>query len=474
MYRHLSSSITYIGYMVGLCIIYLLAVKKGILPAVLFAGIPFILLCALGMLQKFYSYYIFFVINYLIMGISRYYPLKSGVIMLALTGVLLITVLIKHIGEHPEWHRSKTYLTFIWGVWFLYCIFEFFNPLAMPEPWYISITNYSLYPLVCAVIIPVLFTKFKHFKWLLILWAFLTLFAAAKGYWQRNRGFDSAELNWLFNEGGASTHIIYTGIRYFSIYSDAANFGAGMGLASVILGISGFYIRQIWLKLLFWGTSIAGAYGLIISGTRSDVAIPFIGLAVFLVLSGKLKPILISSIILASAYIFLNHTTIGDHNRLIRRLRSTFNVEDASWQARVGNREKIYPLMQDKPFGVGLGLGGVKARRFKPHDHLVQIPTDSWFVMAWVETGIVGLILYVFVFISLLAHASYIAVFKIRNNELKGILLAIIGGISGIFVTCYANEVFNYPNGIIVYTLLAFLYTAKYYDEELQHATINP
>lgn len=52
------------------------------------------------------------------------------------------------------------------------------------------------------------FTRYKDLKWLLILWAFLCLLAAAKGYWQRNHGFDSAELYWLLVEGGAG-HISF-------------------------------------------------------------------------------------------------------------------------------------------------------------------------------------------------------------------------------------------------------------------------
>lgn len=36
-----------------------------------------------------------------------------------------------------------------------------------------------------------------------------------KGYWQKNKGFDSTELSWLWAYG-ARTHFIHSGIRYFS------------------------------------------------------------------------------------------------------------------------------------------------------------------------------------------------------------------------------------------------------------------
>ena len=45
---------------------------------------------------------------------------------------------------------------------------------------------------------------------------------------QKYIGFDSFETKWL-NEGGATTHIIWSGVRYFSFFTDASNMGANMG-----------------------------------------------------------------------------------------------------------------------------------------------------------------------------------------------------------------------------------------------------
>lgn len=61
----------------------------------------------------------------------------------------------------------------------------------------------------------------------------MTLLAAAKGYWQKNKGFDSTELSWLWAYG-ARTHFIHSGIRYFSFFTDAGLFGASMGLSCTV------------------------------------------------------------------------------------------------------------------------------------------------------------------------------------------------------------------------------------------------
>lgn len=472
MYKNLTSYIVPLTFIAGLYIVYQLVLRGGPLPALLFALLPAVAICGAGMFYRQLGFYVFFTLNYFIMGISRYITMKPGIIMLGLAIGVFLLIFLKNIFHPYDWKRCRNFLTLLWSIWFIYCVLELFNPRALWEPWSIAFPHYAFYPLCCALFIPLLFTRYKHFQWLLIIWAVLTLLAAAKGYWQRNRGFDWGELNWLFVEGGARTHIISTGIRYFSFFTDAAAYGAGMGISMVVFGISGFYVRKLWIKLLYWGTTIAAGYGLLISGTRSDIAIPFVGLIIFLLLCREKKAIFISGALLITAFVFLKYTDIGEGNRLIRRMRTSLDFTDASWNVRVENRGKITELMKDKPFGTGLGLAGVKANRFREvdkHDPLTYIATDSWFIMTYVETGIVGLTLYLCILIAILIKSTQIIFYKIKSKELKGQLYAITGGIMGILVTCYANEVLNFPNGIIVYTLMAFLYTAPYYDKELIH-----
>ncbi len=471
MYKRQISYVIPLSLFAGLLLIYLLILKKGIVPALVWAALPAVIVGLLSVVQKYYVFYAYFILNYFILGLSRYIPLKGGLIMLVLACGILTLILLKSMVQKLEWERCRNFLTATWGIWAVYCTLELLNPRALWEPWTIAFPNYAFYPLFCALVVPLLFTRYKNFQWLLILWAGLTLLAAAKGYWQRNRGFDSAELHWLLVEGGARTHFIHTGIRYFSFFTDAAAYGASMGVSMVVFGISGFYTPTLWKKLLFWGSAFGAAYGLMISGTRSDLAIPFVGMAVYLVLCRNIRAILASGFLLICAFIFLNYTTLGDNNRFIHRMRTSLDFKDASWKVRVTNRERIYRVMQDKPFGTGLGLAGTKAKRFRPineHDPLTYVATDSWYVMTYIETGIVGLVLYLGVLLAILMKATFIASFRIRHKELQGQLFAIIGAIAGILVTCYANEVLNYPNGIIVYTLMAFLFTAPYYDKELR------
>lgn len=467
MLKNSSSYITTIAFIIGLCAIYLLAIKGGIIPTLLFAFLPVFALTSAGFCQKQYYFYAFFIVNYAISGLSRYIPMKNGMIMLGFTLGIIILLLIKNIFQTYKWKRSISLLTVLWGIWFIYCLLEIFNPLAVKDAWYIAINGYAFFPLVSAILIPVLFTRLKDFKWLLIIWALLSILAALKGYWQKNHGFDSAELYWLFVEGGAKTHIIYSGIRYFSFFTDAANFGISMGLSMTVFGISSFFIKIRWIKYLFWIAALASGYGLLISGTRSAVAVPLAGLCVYTILCKNIKNLFIAGGLFIVVLLFLTQTNIGNSNALLRRVRSTFNKEDASLQVRAINKEKIKPLMKDKPFGIGLGLSGNRSKRYKVHDKLSELPPDSLLTMYWIETGIVGLSLYLTLLLIILLRASYTAMFIIKDKSLKNISFSIIAAISGAYVAAYANDITTFPNGILINILLVFLFITPYYDKEL-------
>lgn len=466
MYRNLTTYIIPAVFIAGLCLIYILVLQGDLLPAILFAILPAVAVCCGGMFYRQWGFYAFFIINYFIMGISRYVDLKTGMIMFGLGLGLLILAFLKNIFHPYDWKRSRNFLTAIWLIWLIYCFLELFNPTAVTEAWNIAITGYVFFPLLCAIIIPVFFTRYKDLQWLLILWAILSLLASTRGYWQRNHGFDSAELHWLFVEGAARTHILYSGIRYFSFLSDAANFGTAMGLSTTVFGIVGFYVRPLWLKLFFWGTATASFYGMMISGTRSAVVIPIAGAIVYLLLCRNLRHILIGGSLFIVALLLLTQTTIGNSNALIRRMRSTFDREDASLQVRYIHKKQIIPLLKDKPFGIGLGLSGGRAARFNVNTPLAKLPPDSSHTAYWIETGIVGLVLYFTLLFIILVKATYTAVFIVKDKKLQGILIAFIAGISGVLVAAYATDVVTFPNGVIMSCLYAFLFTIPYYDKE--------
>ena len=215
----------------------------------------------------------------------------------------------------------------------------------------------------------------------------------------------------------------------------------------------------------------AACYGMLISGTRSALAVPFAGYAVFVMLSRNFRMVVAGVFLIIMAFCFLKFTTIGQGNPIIRRARSAFNTQDASFQVRLDNQARLRELMRGKPFGAGLGHGGGKAKVFAPDAPLSQVPTDSCFVMIWVETGIVGLLLHIGILLYVLGKGAWLVFFRLRNTQLKGFVAALTAGIAGVVVMAYANEVFGQiPTGAIIYMSMAFIFLSPRFDKELAEA----
>ena len=66
-------------------------------------------------------------------------------------------------------------------------------------------------------------------------------------------------------------------------------------------------------------------------------------------------------------------------------------------------------------------MGGVEARKYGSR-LTTLIPHDSFYVKIWMETGIVGLVLFLTIYVSTLLRGCYLIMFRIKNNELRGIL----------------------------------------------------
>lgn len=474
---HVTSQVwMYAGLLFGIVVIFKFILRGDLVYGVAIACLPVLFIVVWTLIKNpYWSFLLLFTANYFVMGVNRYISLKGGVCMLVLLLFLFFVTALRGTYLKLNWDRSETGLTLAWFIWLVYCVLEVVNPNGLFSPWSISIMGYAINPFLIVLLVPILVDRYKDVKWVLVLWATFTFLAAMKGYWQRNRGFDSTELNWLFNEGGASTHLIYTGIRFFSFFTDAANFGSSMGFSLVVFGISSFYMKSPWLRFYFLLAAFASGYGLVISGTRSSMAVPFVGFLLFFFFSRRWKVIIPGGILMLFLFVFFNNTTIGDGNRLVKRMRSAFDFNDPSFQVRLRNQELLKKHMADKFFGVGLGMGGGKAKRFAPEAYTSQVATDSWLVMTWVETGIVGLVLYLLLHLYIIGRGAYLVMYRVRNRELQGVLTAMLAGVCGMMVSSYGNEILSFPNGILVYTCEAFIFTGIFYDQELsrsEHETI--
>lgn len=450
---------------VGLFLFYKM-ITKGLPLMIAFGVLPLGIAAVILLIEHSKKgFYTLFGLQFLLVIASSFVDIKLGVATLILCLLVSALLIIRTAYERIDWQGSRNGMLLCYLVLGLYYMAEIANPNNVQEAWNISITHYLVYPVLCAILVPIAIRNLKGIQWLLLIWSLFILYATAKGYWQKNHGFNEKELYFLYVLGGAKTHIIWSGIRYFSCFTDAANYGVHMAMAIATFGISLFYVKNIGLKIYFALIVIAAIYGMGISGTRAAIAIPIGGMGLFILLSRNWKAATIGFIALLSLFFFFRFTNIGEGNQYVRKMRSAFTPStDASYQLRVINRERMQELMVHKPFGYGIGLS--KGERFYPKERM-PYPPDSWLVSVWVETGIIGLTLYLLIHGVLFAWCSWILMFKIMSQRLRGLLTAWLCMNAGFFVAAYANDVMQYPNSIVIYTGFALCFAGPYIDKQI-------
>lgn len=468
-----SNKLIYIGLLAGCFICCLLILKTNYAIGVLAACMPFILLATFYIFRyPGILFFIFLLVNYFIMGINRYgiIPVPITAITDSLLGLLMIALVFKGSYERGSYKTSFNAFTGVSLVWFIYCFAEILNNTSGSvniSAWYQGVRSMAVYPLVTAVIVPVVMKRYKDIQWFMLLWAILTILGALKGYWQRSRGFDPYELAWLYGVGGR-THLIQSGIRYFSFFTDAATYGASMGLSMMVFGIGMLYCKKYWLKALYLVAALGGTYGMIISGTRGSLVIPFAGLLLFVLISKNWKMVAGGVVVIAASLVFLKMTDIGNDNMFIRRMRTSFDLNDASFQTRLINREALSKDMQNLPVGLGIGVSreNINANNF--YYDTATTPPDSWYVTIWTRTGIVGLYIYLGVLAFTILYGSYVLMFRIRNKELRGTLSGMLCGVFGVMLAAYGGDCYSqFPNGFLIYTCQTLVIISPYIDRRL-------
>jgi len=360
-------------------------------------------------------------------------------------------------------------LVLLAGIWYLYAVFQLFNPEAVSRvAWFYAMRGVAFYMFLTVPLVFILFNKKKDIDLFLKIWAILSILGTLKGIMQKYFGVDPFEQAWL-DEGNYKTHVLFGKLRVFSFYSDAGQFGASQGLTGVVFLILSFNngISQK-LKIFYRVAAILGFYGLLISGTRGAMAVPVMGFALYIVLRKNFKVMIVGAVLVIGIVVFFKYTTIGQGNYSIRRMRTAFNpTEDASFLVRRANQKKLATYLASRPFGGGIGSAGNWGLRFTPNTFLANTPTDSWYVMIWAEQGIVGLILHLAILLYILAKSMYIILFKIRSSNIHNILCAFTSGYFGILVASYGNGVLGQmPTGLLIYTGMAYMFLGPKLDKE--------
>jgi hypothetical protein len=445
----------------------------GVVAGALFCVLPFVLFFTIFVIDKPKIYaLVIYIATYFFTRLSYYSDsFKPGIIFDGLLLSFMAVIIFQSLlYNNIRLRNSINIFTILSFIWLLYCFLLLFNSRgATIDIWYQSVRWIAVYIFFIALYVPLVVTDIKAVRVLLFTLAILTLIGVAKAFWQKYIGFDLTEKYQLYVLGKARTHIIYSGIRYFSIFTDAANFGTCMGISVVVYISALLYEPKRSIKIFYVIVAFFSFIAVLFSGTRSSMAVPIVGISVIIALSKRIKIITIGGITMIVAIAFLKFTTVGNNNQYIRRMRTIFAAsEDASYLVRKKNQKIIFKYLEDKPFGIGVGVVGPNAILLHPHGPISYIATDSQYVRLRIETGIVGLTLFLTMLITIVIYGCYITTFKIKDPYLRGVDIMIVGVLCGVLVNAWGNEIMlQFPNGVILFTFVAILCSSQRLDREL-------
>lgn len=411
------------------------------------------------------GFYTAIALNFILLGLGRYVtglPLGFGI-----DGILILTYIalfFNRFKERIDWTPTKKDVTVLVVIWFGYSVFQLVNPEARSVAAWVTGRGIGFYPLLLVPLTLMFINTHKKLSWFFYIWAFFSILATLKGIMQMVFGVDAAEQAWL-NEGSYKTHILFGKLRVFSFYSDAGQFGAHQGYTGVVFFIYALSQKKWLPKVFFILTALLGIYGMVISGTRGALSVPMAGFMTYFVLSKNVKVLSAGVVFLIIVFIFFKYTSIGQGNAQIRRMRTAFDPNDASLQVRLANQKILKNYLASRPFGGGIGHGGTKAQKYVPHAFLSTVATDSWYVLIWVEQGIVGLLLHLGILFYIMGKASFNVMFRIRDPILKYKMSALISGMAGIMVASYGNAVLGQmPTALLIYATMAIILNTEVFS----------
>lgn len=458
--------------LLGLTAMIYAIVTQKLFIAVIIASSPLAaIILFYGLQAPRFGYLLYSICSFFLIAIMRYSQTTGlSVILDILLVYLFISILFSFIRNKADIKLTNAInvLTISYIPWIIFILLQFLNPGIQAEGITKGIRTMILGTFTLYIASSLLADKPKVLKNGLITIGIFVLISFLKLWYQKHFGFDYAEKAWLM-EGSWRTHIINTGIRYFSIFTDASNFGTCMGFISLIYSIIGFHTSDKWLSYFYKAVALMAIIGMFMSGTRGAIIVPVAGAGLYCLLCKNIKVFATTAFAGIILFSFFMFTNIGNDNAFIRRMRTAFRpTEDASFNVRVENRKEIATYLSKHPWGVGIDENIPKLWQRGDIYEEGTLPPDSYYVRIWIQTGNWGVFLYLTILIIVLSRCCFIVMFRIRNKELHHTLAALTCGVLGIWVNGYTGEAMNTtPTDFLIIASLAFIMYGSYIDKQI-------
>lgn len=438
----------------------------GSVGVMMVVGVPIALLLVISILLEPKIGLLIYINLSFSLGLTRFVP-SDAPLGLSIDGVIMLTLLSVFLnGKRMNWKRLRHPVFYMLVAWLCYTILEYFNPEAPYRPaWFYHARSFSLNWFYVAIIILVAPITKADIRLLIKLWLVWSFLAALWAFKQQYIGLEQAEIRWLVEGGNDKTHILWGQLRSFSFYSDAAQFGAEMAGITLVCLIRVFEAKKWVVRLGFLALALVFFWGFAVSGTRSALFVLLAGFPAYLFLTRDMNRILTGAAVAAPVLAILLFTHLGDSVYHIYRIRTALRpTEDASFLLRLENQQKLRGYLKDLPFGAGIGSSADTGSRFSPNHFAAQIPPDSWYVEIWIETGIVGLTLYLLMIAGIISFGTY-KIWQIKDPWLRITMIAFLAEFIGIALMCYSNAILSqFPTSTILYITCILFTTCERWD----------
>lgn len=421
------------------------------------------------------AFWALIVINYFLQMHDS--PMPSGIPMSLwneMLEIILLAIAIIDSSKEPGFGKCVNLMLLALILWCGFCTLQILNDTCdlgiNISAWYTGARLMAFQLLYAFIVFSIYISTPKILINYLRLWAVLSLFSAFWTWKQKNIGFTQNEFSWLYYGPGQVTHLLNarTLVRYFSTFSDAANYGCNAAASAVCFLIVAITSKFTWERLFFAVVSICVIWGMFQSGTRTAIFCIAAGFLVYIVLSKSIKIAIPFSVIFVIFMGILMFTDIGNSNQQMRRMRSAFNAKgDASANVREINKAAIRKYIKDAPWGIGIGSTTLNIPANNVYKKLSDIPPDSEYVYIWVHTGVIGLTVFIITTIIMLSGACWIVMFRLKNRSLMGIGAGLCCAFVAIQLGAYANQILmQFPNCLMFYGGLAIVYILPYIETD--------
>lgn len=418
------------------------------------------------------TFWALMLINYVVQWKSM--PLPQGIpvsMYNEMFEIILIALAIIDV-KNAKFERTANIMLYALMVWCGYCTLEVLNDTCGigidVGGWYTAARMMAFQLLYAFLVYTLYITKPKILINYLYVWGALALFAVFWVWKQKNIGLTPAENGWLQTRG-RTTHILAGGtlIRYFSVYSDAANYGIGIASTAVAFIIFGITSKIRKYRIFFLIVGCLCVWGMFPSGTRTATFCLIAGFMVYIVLSKSFKIAIPFTIFFGIAVFILAFTTIGNGNQQIRRMRSAFDKNDASANQRTINQEAMKKYMKEAPWGIGMNIGYQNVPANNKYTFMATVPPDSEYVFIWIHTGVIGITTFLITTAIMFIGACWIVFFTLKSPSLRGIGAGLCCAFASQQLGGYGNQVLmQFPNCLIFYGGLSIVYILPWIENE--------